>query len=283
MLDYIKNLLPRLKKYSKDLDKIENFVDREWVLIDDGGNNQTYEFMRDGRLVMTLVSNNGTNQHTQIGSWDLLGSGRLLITRPQGALTLNQGFLGDKLLILQESGTSNNPFCCYDPKKITETEINNYLDGILHNKNAEGGDISSPPVQLKLNSEGEPFTGFEKDNTDSKKINEFRDGKHIRIYIRKEYETNKGLVSVLQKQSGVLTLNDFVDKKDRIAVNGVYRILNKIDRKITDCIIFKVKDGKISQIYSSGDFIVYAVNGFIIIVFLACIIMLAYEKFIKFS
>ncbi len=134
MLEYIKNLLPRLKRYSKDLDKIENFVDREWVLIDDGGNNQTYEFMRDGRLVMTLVSNNGTNQHTQIGSWDLLGSGRLLITRPQGALTLNQGFLGDKLLILQESGTSNNPFCCYDSTKIKKENIGNYLDDFLHDK-----------------------------------------------------------------------------------------------------------------------------------------------------
>jgi hypothetical protein len=260
MLDYIKNLLPRLKQYSKDLDKIENFVDREWVLIDDGGNNQTYEFMRDGRLVMTLVSNNGTNQHTQIGSWDLLGSGRLLITRPQGALTLNQGFLGDKLLILQESGTSNNPFCCYDPKKITQTEINNYLDAIV------GGAISSPSVQLKLNSEGEPFTGFEKDNNDSKKYNEFKDGKHIRVHVRKEYETSKGPVSILQKQSRMLVINDFVYKEDKTAENDFYRILSKEDKKIADCSSFKVNDGKISEINTSDGLIVYVAFGFFIVV-----------------
>jgi hypothetical protein len=278
MLDYIKNLLPRLKQYSKDLDKIENFVDREWVLIDDGGNNQTYEFMRDGRLVMTLVSNNGTNQHTQIGSWDLLGSGRLLITRPQGALTLNQGFLGDMLLILQESGTLNNPFCCYDPKKISQAEINYHLDQFLvASENA--GTPTLLTDKLKYGADGELFTGFEKDMVKSSTYNVFIKGKHTFHGFRRDYNTDKGVISVFQKQPNGILAGDHVFVGVLIAENKQYTLTSKDDRDKAKCYEIRVTNGEVSHISSVSDVIEYV--GIVVLLILALALLMAHEVFVN--
>jgi hypothetical protein len=132
MLEYIKNILPRLQKLSKRIDEIENFVGKEWILIDDNGNNQSYEFLRDGRLIITSVTGQNTMQETFLGHWELLESQRLLISRPQGNLTLRQGFLGKGFLILQLSGTVNVPFCCYDPKVIPDIkQLSVYLEKLV--------------------------------------------------------------------------------------------------------------------------------------------------------
>ena len=252
MLDYIKKLLPRLKKYSKDLDKIENFVDREWVLIDDGGNNQTYEFMRDGRLVLTLVSNNGTNQQTQIGSWDLLGSGRLLITRPQGALTLNQGFLGDMLLILQESGTLNNPFCCYNSTKIKPENIGYHLDVFLQDK--ENPRIPYPePVIIP-------------ERTSKERLH------NIRIF-----DTNKGLIRI--KKTCACSWSTFIPEiQDEVFVendlhpaDGNY-ILKNADFNI---VFMRISNGRVNNIIKTIHFILFVLFALIVLA-LITVVWLSY-------
>jgi hypothetical protein len=130
MLDFIKNLLPRLRQYSKDLDKIENFVDKKWRFVDIKNESMTFLFLRDGRLIISKVTN-GTDQETIEGSWELLPTNQLLLKRPEPIL-LEQGFIGDAILILQLSDTSNPAFCCYDPRKISDTKnIEIYLNSFL--------------------------------------------------------------------------------------------------------------------------------------------------------
>lgn len=273
MLDYIKNLLPRLKKYSKDLDKVENFINREWVLIDDGGNNQTYEFMRDGRLVMTFISDNCTNQQTQIGRWDLLGSGRLLITRQQGALILNQGFLGDSLLILQESGTSNNPFCCYDPQKIRRFDINTYLDQILdieqHRNSRTNTTAPQSENRLKLTFEGLPFTGYERNDENPDNCNVFVEGARVFSGFRSDFATDKGVITVIQKQQQNIIGDDFVFFRDVIAENGSY-LISEHDERRADCKKIIVMSGRVVAVYSNFD-----INFPIIMLVIITILLLA--------
>ena len=130
MLDYVSNLLPRLKQYSKDLDKIENFVNKKWRVIDNRSENLSFIFLRDGRLLISVVSNN-KDQKTIEGSWELLPTNELYLKRPEPIL-LEQGFIGEGILILQESGTNNLPFCCFDPKVIRDVEeMAVYLENAL--------------------------------------------------------------------------------------------------------------------------------------------------------
>lgn len=73
MLEYLSNLLPRLRQYSETLDKKEILIDQPWVLIDKGLNKQQYIFERSGRL---LVSVNG---ETEIGKWEYIPAVKSLL------------------------------------------------------------------------------------------------------------------------------------------------------------------------------------------------------------
>ena len=75
MVEFIKNIIPRINKYGKSLSKIENFVDKNWIYFDEMGSRHEYLFLRDKRIIMTLDS------VTKEGSWDLLPTGDLLIKR----------------------------------------------------------------------------------------------------------------------------------------------------------------------------------------------------------
>ena len=186
MLEYIKNILPRLQKLSKRIDEIENFVGKEWILIDDNGNNQSYEFLRDGRLVITSVTGQNTMQETFLGHWELLESERLLISRPQGNLTLRQGFLGKGFLILQLSGTTNVPFCCYDPKVIPNIkQLEIYLERVINGEKLITGKL-------------EP------------------------VFYRK-YSTDKGIIEVIQKHNDCIKGGDKVTNMNgQLVPDGKY-------------------------------------------------------------
>jgi hypothetical protein len=82
MKNAIKNLIPRLIQYSKQLDKVENFVDKSWLYLDSNGDNHEYIFMRDFRLIMSV---NGT---VVTGKWELLPNGKLLIDRVSDKIML---------------------------------------------------------------------------------------------------------------------------------------------------------------------------------------------------
>ena len=75
MIDFVKNILPRVLNYSKDLDEKEIFVEKPWIFIDESNNHHEYIFMRDGRLVMSL------NGAVTIGSWELMPNKKLMINR----------------------------------------------------------------------------------------------------------------------------------------------------------------------------------------------------------
>ncbi len=135
MVTFIKNILPRIVGYTEQLDKIESFCDRQWLLFDNDVNTQTYEFLRDGRLVMTFVSRE-SDQQTTIGKWEILPSSRMLIHRPE-PLVLDHAFLGEGVLIFLKSGTNESPFCLYDPKLILDGNVERYLNSFIDNKHSE--------------------------------------------------------------------------------------------------------------------------------------------------
>ena len=76
MLNFITNLLPRLRQFSQSLDQAELFVDKPWVLLDEDGQQQTYIFQRGGKLIMSL------DGKVQMGTWEYIAAAqRLLIDR----------------------------------------------------------------------------------------------------------------------------------------------------------------------------------------------------------
>lgn len=128
MIQAIKNIIPRLVKFSKQIDKMENFVDKTWIYIDHVGNNHEYYFMRDYRLIMSL---NGT---AITGKWELLPDGKLLIDRVTDKIILKNQFIDDALMILQKSSSEDDPFILVDEKKIPDLDVLRYLHELEEEK-----------------------------------------------------------------------------------------------------------------------------------------------------
>lgn len=122
MMSYIKNIIPRIKEFSKSLDKAEVFINKNWVFIDEQDNNHEYLFHRDSRLIMTL------NGKVSIGSWELLPHGKLLIDRVSDKILLENMFIDDALMILKKSGSEEDAFVLINQQVIPDLDVLKYLE-----------------------------------------------------------------------------------------------------------------------------------------------------------
>ena len=73
MLAYLENLLPRLRRFSNELDNTTLLVDQPWVVIDEAGRRSVYVFRANKEL---LVSSKG-NVSTAV--WDYIAPMRALL------------------------------------------------------------------------------------------------------------------------------------------------------------------------------------------------------------
>lgn len=129
MINYIQQLLPRLRGFSSQLDKKELFVDKLFTLLQPNKEVHQYTFNRDGRLFLSI------NGKTIEGSWELLNTGQLLINRGKNdIITLDFDFLHPDVLIMKLGGTSDNPFIIYRQEKIENGNVLKFLQ-LLNAKN----------------------------------------------------------------------------------------------------------------------------------------------------
>jgi hypothetical protein len=99
MKEYIKDLIPRVKKFSSKLDILTLIINKNWVLLNyNESTKKVYIFERNNRLI---ISENG---FAKIGKWEHLNSGTLLITFQDIRLLFSQGFVDNKRLVLKIDG-----------------------------------------------------------------------------------------------------------------------------------------------------------------------------------
>lgn len=197
MLSYIRNLIPRLNQFSKNLDSIEIFVDKPWVLVDDGLNIHEYFFQRDGKLTSSI------NSKVVQGRWELVGgSERLLIDNGPEEKTLFQHIIFvEGLFVLRRSGTTEDPFILYDRKVIPDGNVFKYLVDYLKKHG------------IVLDNEGNPFTGIQISNGDERLHYKIENGEVVGKYYIVNYNTESGKIKIKQRSlpnplRGDIILND---------------------------------------------------------------------------
>jgi hypothetical protein len=184
---------------------LESFVGRRWLLLDEDSNAHAYEFLRDGRVIMSVVGKNSI-QKTIEGTWELLPSERLYIKRPE-PIVLEQAFLGEGLLVFQESGTLKNPFILFDPKIVVDGDVEKYLNRFLEVK--EAVQIESRPRDKKLpewdengekiwwDTDGTKINGEITDPTSARRKLIVRNGRQIGVITTLELLTDKEKISII--------------------------------------------------------------------------------------
>jgi hypothetical protein len=122
MRQYIKNLLPRLQQFSNSLDRIENFVDKPWMMEDEMANRQTFIFQRDHSLI---ASYNGV---ASIGKWRYVNATQGLLINTGGEhLLLNLAFAVEGVMIMKLDGNKDEPWLLVNQQVIPDLDAERYL------------------------------------------------------------------------------------------------------------------------------------------------------------
>lgn len=126
MKEFLLNILPRIKAYSKELDVIENIIDKPWIWISDTGENQKLIFRREGVLLMVK------NGEVKTGSWEYINSiDSFLIDRNIDKLLMNRQFQNDFVMLLKRDGsTANEIFPFVNELNIPTLNYKEYLSNL---------------------------------------------------------------------------------------------------------------------------------------------------------
>jgi hypothetical protein len=96
MKTYIVDIIPRLSKFSKQLDNLTLLTEQYWVALDIiSGQKRVYIFRRNNEL---LVSTGG---QVERGKWEFIGKNALLLEIDNATYLLRQGFFDENILALK--------------------------------------------------------------------------------------------------------------------------------------------------------------------------------------
>lgn len=212
MIDYIKNIIPRIQQYSQGLNKEEIFVSKTepWIYVDENGNHHQYIFMRDKRLIMSY------NGVVKTGNWERLPTNQLLINRIDDEILLDHIFVEEALLILKLSGSKDLPFILINTEKIPDLNIEKYLSKYeKHNKTKEhieeqtyrlleSGEIVGPKLYCDkiINTEnGVILNGiYQTTNFSGREYCEIINNTIKRVYYNVEYTYENKVIKIEQKE-----------------------------------------------------------------------------------
>lgn len=228
---YIKNLLPRLKQFSENLDRKEIFIEIPWVIVDDNLNQQKYIFKKNGDLVMSL------NGQVTIGKWEYLSAARsLLIDRIQDKILLNQNFIAPAVMVLKKDGFKDENFILANEILLPDLNVADYLRRLLYQKSNIKGIKLRNGEYLELNDykdevnrnyvtiEGEPVPDETIQLLTSKKKYVFKDSRILKVLVKEIYDTDKGRIVVEQQENAAPSTGDFVFQNNNPAPDGRYRV-----------------------------------------------------------
>ena len=125
MEEYIRNILPRLKRYTSQLNKVEIFIEKPWLKFNVDERIE-YTFERNKTLIIS------TNGNAQVGKWELLSTGKLLIQKPNGDEQLEPQFINNNFFILTKPNSEDNLNLLINENILSNNfSIENFIDNFL--------------------------------------------------------------------------------------------------------------------------------------------------------
>ncbi|MCR9290637.1 MAG: hypothetical protein NXI23_24965 [Bacteroidetes bacterium] len=245
MIEYLKNILPELKEFSKEIDTLSKLQNQPWVIVTEKENFIKLIFRDSNRLIVSIdgiVSN---------GSWELFSTANSILLEFHNQRRLyNKSFLDDALIILKLDGIGESFFILANQARIPDLNIEEYLKSKYLKKysNKLGGSDRrrikyQEEIQLtngltlqifKFNG----YTGFTKVeingsnakdgfylSKDKKKLFEIRNGAlKMKFTMKKATQNNDKIFEYYQPDNGNPKRGTPVFLDGKVAPNGKYRI-----------------------------------------------------------
>jgi hypothetical protein len=119
MRTFIADIIPKIQRYSKQLDELTKLTNQHWVSLNDiTKSKRVFIFRPNNQLI---ISENGIVER---GSWEYLGNQSLLLETKAESYLLKHGFFDENVIALKLDSTNNYAFF------INETKYNNELNNI---------------------------------------------------------------------------------------------------------------------------------------------------------
>jgi hypothetical protein len=117
MKTFISDLIPKIQRYSQQLDNQTLLTNQHWVVVDDNTDTKhVYIFRSNNEL---LISQNG---RVEKAKWEYLSHDTLLIDRKDESILFRHGFFDENILALKTDGKSEYALL------VNETKYNSDLN-----------------------------------------------------------------------------------------------------------------------------------------------------------
>jgi len=146
MRTYIADIIPRLQRFSEQLDNLTLLTNQHWVVVDEITKSKTVYIFRTTKEL--LISKNG---EVERANWEYLGNKTLLINIGSRTYLFKQGFFDQNVLALKIDGKEEYAFLVnenkYDGELNSFDRIIDFLQKKYINASIKGA-ISSSGGQL---------------------------------------------------------------------------------------------------------------------------------------
>lgn len=262
MEKYLLSLLPRLKQYGKNLDRIEFFVDKTWVGTSDGFL-CTYRFLRNGKLLITVSG------ETTEWSWEILPPNSVYIKNGTQGKMFRHAFVLDGVLMMQKEG-NDDYFIFYNESIVTDGDVKKYIENTIQQKlnlhklntgngyyftnpNNDGLEIGSLLYDDEFSLVGDGTIPY-KDCTIVVK-----DGKVVRFYKSTDYVTDKGVLKIVHSVRLGIEIGNAAYINEYEAPDGKYLV------KGGGMYSFNIKDGKVKDFSSKSERSAWSIIGIVVV------------------
>ena len=133
MENYIKNIIPNIKRYGKLLSQKEYFLNKSWLLINDKNDFIHYTFKKNGELIVS------TNGNFVKGKWEILSSDKILIENEKLTLQLESLFFNENIIVLSKPSKSEELFILINEEEIKDKNPLEYLKNLKKNYDEDFG------------------------------------------------------------------------------------------------------------------------------------------------
>src|ERR1035437_7197752 len=140
MKTYFSDIIPRIQRFSQELDNLTLLTNQHWVVIDDlDKTKNVYIFRPNNEL---LISQNGKVEKAK---WEYLGHNSLLIDRKDESYLFKHGFFDENILALKIDSKEEYAFLVNETKFEKELNSLESVVEFLNNKYIE--DIAKKRIQ----------------------------------------------------------------------------------------------------------------------------------------
>jgi hypothetical protein len=129
MEQYIKNIIPNIKQYGKLLSQKEVFINKTWLLVNNGNDFIQYTFKKNYELIISL------NGDVIKGKWEILTQNKILIDSTNGTVQLENLFLNQDIIILLKPSLNEELFILINEEAIKDKNPLDYLKKLEANPN----------------------------------------------------------------------------------------------------------------------------------------------------